>query len=334
MYAVYPYIIGYWRFKRDFEFFEGTALATESREAEALEETEGEMEAAPSADVAVSSSDPSSSRTVASAAVQKKVTPAMPSATTSRSGPSPATELLNGSECNEPEPEPELLLVASLVEKHANLGGLCRTCEAFGLSLALAHTPELLRAPDFLDPFHTDALELPDEQLEAASREAAKVAEDYGNGLPSADGDSKLPIITSIAAGDSTAAHCENAKSNASSSRKKRSKATGKSRHKPKEESATSAAGGDEDVTGAVAFRALSVSRENWLRYAGRLVDLRRDRLRAFLQARRAKAYHVIALEQTDRSVPLPSYQFPPRCVLLLGCVYISLSVDMIDSII
>lgn len=304
-----------------------TGSANEPRDA--LEETEGEP---------VANGDPirdasASGSTGASVAVQKKVIPAMPSASAStasgRSHQSTEARLrhrlaLIDEQEPEPEPEPELLLVASLVEKPANLGGLCRTCEALGLSLAFAHTPELLRAPDFRDPFQTDALELPDEQPSAACREAPKADVEYGDGLASAGGCSDLAALAD--AENASSFQCDEAKStdDASSSRKKRStrKETAKGRHKHKKEeeiACTAAGGAEEDVTGAVAFRALSVSSVGWLLDAGRLVDLRPDRLRAFLQARRAEGYRVVALEQTDRSVPLPSYQFPPRCVLLLG---------------
>lgn len=274
----------------------------------------------------------SSGQTVASAAVQKKVIPAMPSAPTAsnRSGLLPVARPAFSCECDEPEREPDLLLVASLVEKPANLGGLCRTCEALGLSLAFAHTSELLRAPDFRDPFHTDTLELPDELSAAAERDVLQVdLQDCANGLSDVGHETELPTITAPGDGSGDAVlqnedvDANSAKSNASSTRTKSSKATAKSRrhkHNKAESASNAAGGGDEDVTGATAFRALSVSSVGWLRDSGRLVDLRPDRLRAFLQARRAEGYRVVALEQTDRSVPLPLYQFPPRCVLLLGC--------------
>jgi tRNA guanosine-2'-O-methyltransferase len=54
---------------------------------------------------------------------------------------------------------------------------------------------------------------------------------------------------------------------------------------------------------------------ERWIR----LLEVGRADLRQFLRERKAEGYAVVAVEQAKGSVVLSEYDFPRRCVLLLG---------------
>ena len=71
----------------------------------------------------------------------------------------------------------------------------------------------------------------------------------------------------------------------------------------------------DTAVTATLTFKQLAVTADKWLPIAA----VSPAALPAYLAARRADGYAIVALEQTTASVPLPTFAWPLRAVLLLG---------------
>lgn len=62
-------------------------------------------------------------------------------------------------------------------------------------------------------------------------------------------------------------------------------------------------------------FAAISVTAEKWLP----MLEVREAALLAWLEKKQSEGYSLIGLEQTAESRCLPEYDFPPKCVLVLG---------------
>lgn len=71
----------------------------------------------------------------------------------------------------------------------------------------------------------------------------------------------------------------------------------------------------DAAVTATQTFKQLAVTADKWLPIAA----VSPAALPAYLAARRADGFSIVALEQTTASVPLPGFAWPRRAVLLLG---------------
>jgi tRNA G18 (ribose-2'-O)-methylase SpoU len=63
------------------------------------------------------------------------------------------------------------------------------------------------------------------------------------------------------------------------------------------------------------AFKGISMTSECWLD----IVECRPNDLPMFIEQRRLDDYRIIAVEQSSQSHNLLHYQFPPRCILILG---------------
>ncbi len=62
-------------------------------------------------------------------------------------------------------------------------------------------------------------------------------------------------------------------------------------------------------------FASISVTAEQWMP----IVEVPEQALLPWLESKRAEGYALVGLEQTADSVPLPSFAFPARTVLVLG---------------
>jgi hypothetical protein len=71
----------------------------------------------------------------------------------------------------------------------------------------------------------------------------------------------------------------------------------------------------DLRVTSDPLFASISVTAENWVP----LEEVKEPALLAWLQKKKAEGWCLCGLEQTADSVSLPAFDFPQRCVLVLG---------------
>ena len=72
---------------------------------------------------------------------------------------------------------------------------------------------------------------------------------------------------------------------------------------------------GDRAVLKSNAFASISVTAEKWLE----IEEVKSVALKAWLRGKRMEGYRLIGLEQTSQSRCLSRFQFPRRCVLILG---------------
>uniref|UniRef100_F6YVG2 tRNA (guanosine(18)-2'-O)-methyltransferase TARBP1 n=2 Tax=Ciona intestinalis TaxID=7719 RepID=F6YVG2_CIOIN len=62
-------------------------------------------------------------------------------------------------------------------------------------------------------------------------------------------------------------------------------------------------------------FQSLSVTAHKWLKMS----EVKRWELEEYLESMKRQGYALVATEQTEQSVCLTEYKFPPKCVILLG---------------
>ncbi|XP_002121605.3 tRNA (guanosine(18)-2'-O)-methyltransferase TARBP1 [Ciona intestinalis] len=62
-------------------------------------------------------------------------------------------------------------------------------------------------------------------------------------------------------------------------------------------------------------FQSLSVTAHKWLKMS----EVKRWELEEYLESMKREGYALVATEQTEQSVCLTEYKFPPKCVILLG---------------
>ena len=62
-------------------------------------------------------------------------------------------------------------------------------------------------------------------------------------------------------------------------------------------------------------FKGVSVTSEKWLP----MVEVTEKDLYSYLEFQKSNGYHILGLEQTANSKMLQEYEFPEKCVLLLG---------------
>lgn len=77
-------------------------------------------------------------------------------------------------------------------------------------------------------------------------------------------------------------------------------------------------------------FKSLAMASAEWLP----IVEVRQAEMQAYLASARAAGYTIVALEQTVSSVPLQSFTFPDRVMLVLGAELLGVPADVLQSVV
>ena len=85
----------------------------------------------------------------------------------------------------------------------------------------------------------------------------------------------------------------------------------------------------DPTIVAEKEFQSISVTAHRWLK----IEALAPAKIAAFMRERQAEGYVCLALEQSAASVQLPSFQFPARCVLLLGAEKEGVPVELLNLV-
>jgi len=72
---------------------------------------------------------------------------------------------------------------------------------------------------------------------------------------------------------------------------------------------------GNKDVVRTEEFKTIAVTAEKWLP----IYEVKPQQILEYLQYQKTNGYKILGLEQTANSKMLEDYQFPKKCILLLG---------------
>ena len=73
-------------------------------------------------------------------------------------------------------------------------------------------------------------------------------------------------------------------------------------------------------------FQRVSVSAEKWIP----IIEVAPNNLASYLSEKREMGYTILGVEQTAHSESLSTYQFPDKCVLVLGQEQLGISPDIL----
>ena len=61
------------------------------------------------------------------------------------------------------------------------------------------------------------------------------------------------------------------------------------------------------------------------------MVEVKEKDMLSYLSVQKQRGFSIVALEQATKSVPLEKFQFPKRCILVLGNERLGMSSETID---
>lgn len=85
----------------------------------------------------------------------------------------------------------------------------------------------------------------------------------------------------------------------------------------------------DPSIVSERDFQSISVTAHRWLK----IEALDPAHIAAFMRERQSEGYVCLALEQSAASIQLPAFQFPARCVILLGAEKEGVPVDLLNLV-